>query len=108
MKSTRITKSTESTKTAVINFKVDPKVKARAQRRAKRLGVSLSTVLSGHLYEFARGDAFSIDFPEEKMTPRMERLIEQVQRENEELGTVGPFTPDEFIAHLKEISPHGD
>src|SRR5690606_4403789 len=99
--------TTKSNKTAVINFKVDPKVKARAQRRAKKLGVSLSTVLSGHLYEFARGDAFSIDFPEEKMTPHMEKLIARVQKENKEQGTVGPFdSVEDAIEYLHTIPPY--
>jgi antitoxin component of RelBE/YafQ-DinJ toxin-antitoxin module len=93
-------------KTAVINFKVDPKLKAAAQARAKKLGVSLSMILNDTLKEFASGKPMSIDFPEEQMTPHMERLIAEIEAENEREGTVGPFTLEEAKAYLK--SHHND
>lgn len=91
-------------KTAVINFKVDPKIKAMAQKRANELGVTLSMVMNNHLREFAGAKAVPFEFPTEKMTPHMEKLIAK----SEASGTVGPFTPDEFIAHIKNFPPNED
>ena len=85
-------------KTAVINFKVDPKLKAAAQARANKMGISQSIVLNDRLKEFAAGKPMSIDFPEEEMTPHLEKLI----KESEASGTVGPFnTIEDAIAFLK-------
>lgn len=74
-------------KTAIINFKADPQLKAAAQARARKLGIPLSTVLYGQLVAFASGAPLSIEFPKEKMTPHLEALI----AESEASGTVGPF-----------------
>jgi antitoxin component of RelBE/YafQ-DinJ toxin-antitoxin module len=77
----------ESMKTAVINFKVEPKIKTAAQARARKLGIPLSAVLYRQLLSFAKGDKFNFEYPAEQMTPHMEKLIE----ESEASGTVGPF-----------------
>lgn len=91
-------------KTAVINFKVDPKIKALAQKRADKLGVSLSMVLNDRLNSFANGEAFSMSFPAESMTLHMEKLIAK----SEDSGTVGSFSANEFIAHLRNLPPNED
>ncbi|MDZ7744493.1 MAG: hypothetical protein U5K77_01905 [Candidatus Saccharibacteria bacterium] len=62
-------------KTAVINFKVDPKLKALAQKRAKKLGVPLSSVLHTQLYSFAQGNAVTL--PAEPITPQLEKLLDE-------------------------------
>lgn len=96
-------------KTAIINFKVDPALKAAAQRRAKKLGISLSLVMSTQLRDFAAGGRVSLDFPAEPMTPRLEALITDVEQENERLGTVGPFDSAEAaIAYLRNLPPNED
>ena len=68
-------------KSAVINFKTDPLIKAAAQARAKKMGLSLSDVLYGQLSAFAQGGAVRIDFPAEAITPKLERLIAEVRAE---------------------------
>lgn len=40
--------------TAVINVKIEPKVKAQAQRIAESLGLSLSAVINGYLKQLIR------------------------------------------------------
>lgn len=92
----------ESMKTSVINFKVEPKIKAAAQTRARKLGVPLSAVLYRQLLSFAKGDKFSFEYPAEQMTPHLEKLIE----ESEASGTVGPFdTVEQAIKYLKNLPP---
>lgn len=52
--------------TAVINFKTDPLVKKRAQKRAKQLGLSLSGVMNSHLREFITGKNFHVELEKEE------------------------------------------
>ena len=40
--------------TATVNFKTEPKVKARAQKTAENLGFTLSSVLNAFLKQFIR------------------------------------------------------
>lgn len=88
-------------KTAVINIKVDPELKALAQKRAKALGVPLSYILHTQLINFTRGD--KVELPEEKMTPHLEKLIEEVEAEIAR-GEVSPAfdNTDDAIAWLKK------
>jgi antitoxin component of RelBE/YafQ-DinJ toxin-antitoxin module len=91
-------------KTTVVNFKVDPKVKVKAQARAKKMGISLSAILNMSLVDFAEGS--HVEFPARRMTPHMEKLIE----ESLASGTVGPFeTIDDAIDYLRDrMKQNGD
>jgi len=88
-------------KTAVINIKVDPELKARAQARAKKLGVPLSYVLHTQLLNFTRGD--KVELPQERMTPHLEKLLEEVEAEIAR-GEISPAfdSSDDAIAWLKQ------
>jgi antitoxin component of RelBE/YafQ-DinJ toxin-antitoxin module len=94
----------ESMKTAVINFKTDPRLKAAAQARAKKLGIPLSAILHNQLRAFAGGTEVKIEYPAEKMTPHLERLIE----ESEASGTVGPFDSVKEARAYFEAHNHED
>ncbi|MBA3758276.1 hypothetical protein H0X10_01420 [Candidatus Saccharibacteria bacterium] len=74
-------------KTAIINFKVDPKLKVQAQKRAKKLGVPLSYVIHAQLLNFTRGE--KVELPAERMTPHLEKLLEKVEAEIAQ-GEVSP------------------
>lgn len=85
-------------KTAIINIKVDPAIKEQAQMRAKKMGISLSSVLQADLYDFANGK--SVGFLAENITPKLERELEQSRNS----GAVGPFeTIDDAIDYLKRV-----
>lgn len=86
-------------KTAVINIKVDPKLKAQAQARAKKLGVPLSYVLHTQLLNFTRGE--KVELPAETMTPHLEKLIEEVEEEIAR-GEVSPSFEATDIAGMKK------
>lgn len=90
-------------KTAVINVKVDEQVKKRAQAVAKGFGFPLSTLINAYLMELA--NTGQIHFSSvEPMTPRMEKIIEQAEREIKAGETSGPFdTVDEAIAYLDSL-----
>lgn len=66
-------------KTAVVNVKIEPKLKALAQKRAKKLGVPLSQIIHTQLLNFTRGE--KVELPAERMTPRLEKLINEVEAE---------------------------
>ncbi|HTE57112.1 MAG TPA: type II toxin-antitoxin system RelB/DinJ family antitoxin [Verrucomicrobiae bacterium] len=90
-------------KTAILNVKVDEQVKKRAQAVAGSFGIPLSTLVNAYLMELA--ETGQIHFSAvEIMTPKMEKLIEQAQKEIEAGDTVGPFdTAEEAIDYLKRL-----
>ena len=64
----------------MINIKTDKKIKQQAQKVAKELGLPLGTVLNAYLREFIRTKKASFGIPP-KMTPRLEKLISQVEKD---------------------------
>lgn len=90
-------------KTAILNVKVDEQVKKQAQVVASSFGIPLSTLVNAYLMELA--ETGQIHFSAvEIMTPKMERLIEQAEKEIKSGETSGPFeTAEEAIAYLKTL-----
>ena len=90
-------------KTAVLNVKVDENVKKRAQVVASSFGIPLSTLVNAYLMELA--ETGQIHFSAvEIMTPKMERLIEQAEKEIKAGETSGPFeNTEDAIAYLKTL-----
>lgn len=85
-------------KTSVINIKVDPELKAKAQERARKLGVPLSYILHTQLINFTRGQ--KVELPAEIMSPQLEKLIKQVRAEVAR-GEVSPAFDADDIAGMK-------
>lgn len=85
-------------KTAVINIKVEPSLKAKAQKRARQLGVPLSYVLHAQLLNFTRGE--KIELPAEIPTPKLEKLLAEVEIEIAK-GEVSPAFDADDIAGMK-------
>jgi addiction module RelB/DinJ family antitoxin len=90
-------------KTAVINVKVDEQTKKRAQAVAGAFGIPLSTLVNAYLVELA--ETGQIHFSAvEVMTPKMEKLIEEAQKEIEAGKTVGPFdSVEEAVKYLEKL-----
>lgn len=90
-------------KTAIVNFKTDDATKAKAQAVAKQIGIPLSNLLNAYLYELA--STGSVHFTaSEPMTDKMEKLIEQAEKEIAAGETSGPFeTLEEMFAHLDSL-----
>ncbi|HEV2403747.1 MAG TPA: hypothetical protein VGS08_06130 [Candidatus Saccharimonadales bacterium] len=90
-------------KTAVLNVKVDEGVKRQATIVASSFGIPLSTLVNAYLVELA--ETGQIHFSAvEVMTPKMEKLIEQAEREIEAGEVSKPFgTAEEAIAYLKKL-----
>lgn len=90
-------------KTAILNVKVDEQVKKRAQEVAGNFGIPLSTLVNAYLIEL--GNTGQINFSTvEPMTEKMERIIEQAQKEIADGKTSGPFeTLEELFDHLDNL-----
>lgn len=90
-------------KTAIVNVKVDEQVKKRAQAVAGSFGIPLSTLVNAYLMELA--ETGQIHFSAvEIMTPQMEKVIEEAEKEIKAGETSGPFeTTEEAINYLKTL-----
>lgn len=90
-------------KTSVLNVKVDEQIKKQAQVVASSFGIPLSTLVNAYLMELA--ETGQIHFSAvEVMTPKMERLVEQADREIKAGQISGPFsTTEEAINYLKSL-----
>ena len=90
-------------KTAVLTVKVDDAVKARAQSVAQAVGIPLSTLVNAYLIDL--GTTGQVHFAaSEPMTPKMEKIIEEAEREIAAGETSGPFdTVEDAIAYLKKL-----
>ncbi len=92
----------EYTMKAQVNVKIDTKVKKDAQRRAKELGLSLSSIVNVTLKQFARTGKIDLSVPKYRMTPYLEGVIKEARAEYKAGKTAGPFaTAKEFIADLE-------
>ena len=90
-------------KTAILNVKVDEQVKKQAQAVAGSFGIPLSTLVNAYLIEL--GETRQIHFSAvEVMTPKMEKIIKQAEKEIKAGETSGPFeTEEEAINYLKSL-----
>lgn len=90
-------------KTAVLNVKVDEQVKKRAQSVARSFGIPLSTLVNAYLIELANtGQVYFSTV--EPMTEKMEKVIEQAEKEIKNGQVSGPFeTLEEVFDHLDNL-----
>ncbi len=90
-------------KTSVLSIKIDEDVKKRAQAVAGSFGIPLSTLVNAYLVELAETQQVHFSAVE-VMTPHMEKIIGEVEKEIAAGETSGPFeTVEEAIANLKSL-----
>jgi len=91
--------------TAVVNIKVDPKIKKRVQKKANEFGLSLSSVINVYLRKFL--NAKEVEFSDVRLepTPYLKRLIKQSEKDIK-AGRVSPrfSSAEESLAWLDD--PH--
>jgi len=85
--------------TAIVNVKVDPKIKKQAQKVAQTLGFSLSSLINAYLRQFVRDRTVGFSDVRLELTPYAKRMLKQTQKDFKD-GNVQTFTPDEYLAHL--------
>ena len=86
-----------------VNIKIDSDIKHKAQKVAKEMGLSLSSVVNASLTQFARTGELHVSSAL-KMTPYLENLVREAREDYKKGKTYGPFeTVEEFIGHLKKL-----
>jgi len=89
-----------------MTIKVDKDVKSKAQATAKQMGLPLSTLINAYLREIAATGRVELSVVEE-MTPQMERIIRQAEKEIAAGETSGPFyNIEEAETYLDALGPH--
>jgi addiction module RelB/DinJ family antitoxin len=76
--------------TTVMSIRTDTKVKADAQALASKIGIPLGTIVNAYLRKFIRDGGVSFN-TDERMTPQMERIVAQAEKEIKNGETIGPF-----------------
>jgi len=85
----------------VITIKTDDETKKAAQQLAKEAGITLSSLINSYLKQVIATRRIEIYAPEQ-MTPKLEKLIEQVEKDREAGQVSKPFdNPDDFLKDLK-------
>ena len=96
----RFMKATNDTTT--LSLKTRKQVKQLAQMRAKQLGIPLGTLVNAFLRDL--GQTGEVHFTiAEPITPKMEKIIQEMRAEIAASDTYGPFDIDEAEAFLDDI-----
>jgi len=83
-----------------INLKIDNSVKKQAQKRAKDLGLSLSSIVNATLKQFARTGELELSSAP-RITPYLEDLVLEARKDYAEGKTSGPFNnASDLTKHL--------
>lgn len=73
-----------------MSIKIDENLKRQAQATASAIGIPLSTLINAYLREVVATGRVEFSAAE-PMTPQMERIIEQAEKEIAAGETYGPF-----------------
>lgn len=84
-----------------VNLKIDSSIKKNAQKRAKELGLSLSSVVNATLSQFARTGELELSVAP-KMTPFLENLVKEARTDYEARKLKVYENADDFIASLNK------
>ncbi len=82
-------------KTAVLNIKIDPKVKKEAQKVADELGFTLSAIINASLKNLSRSKTISFSVLEP--SARLKRSIKSARLDRARGNSVGPFRDAESM-----------
>lgn len=91
--------------TAVINFKIDKKIKTQAQKIAEAMGLNLSDVLNIYLRGFVKIKELHISLNDEELNPSDE-LLEAIREARKEYkgGKMKSYKNiDSLITRLEKI-----
>ncbi len=85
--------------TAVVNIKVEPKIKKQAQQVAHALGFSLSSLINAYLRQLVRDRTVGFSDVQLELTPYAKRMLKQSERDFAQ-GKFQSFTPSEYLAYI--------
>jgi len=89
--------------TAIINFTTEPKLKAEAQKVAKKIGIPLSLALNNYLRHFV--ETKTVTFREEIPNARTVKIFKQAEKNWKEGKTSPLFDTGEDA--VKWLEDHG-
>lgn len=85
----------------VITIKINPETKKAAKELAADAGLTLSGLVNSYLKQVTATRHIDLRIPQ-KMTPKMERLLDEAEKDIAEGKTIGPFSDaDEAVKALK-------
>lgn len=85
-------------------IRIDPKIKAKAQKLAKELGTNLSTIVNMQLNQFVRQKRLRVGQDDEFSPEQVKYLVDLKKRiASGEEEMEGPFTPEEILADMRAI-----
>ncbi len=90
-------------RTEIINIKTDPVTKKQAQKTARDLGLSLSTLLNAYLKQFVKNKTVTFGASQEEPSEWLIKSLEAAKKDEEE-GWVSPAfdNVEDSIAWLKD------
>lgn len=89
--------------TAVINIKTQPEVKAQAQRVARGLGLSLSSLINAFLKQFVKTKKVTFSLDDEIPNKRTIAILKQAEKDYKKGNTSPAFkTGKEAVAWLEK------
>lgn len=84
-----------------VNLKIDTDIKKKAQKTAKELGLSLSSVVNASLNQFAKTGELHVSL-NPRITPHLEDLVKEAREDFKKGNVSGRFqTAKDFMKHLK-------
>lgn len=90
--------------TAVLNVKVDSRIKSRAKQAAERLGLSLSGVVNAYLRELINTESVQFSTHRKEIpSPYLIKAIKDARKDRRLGRTVGFDNVDEAIAYLDTL-----
>lgn len=89
--------------TAVINIKTAPETKAQAQRVARDLGLSLSSLINAFLKQFVKTKKVTFSLDDEIPNKRTIAILKQAEKDYKKGNTSPAFkTGEEAVAWLEK------
>ena len=84
-----------------VNLKIDSHTEEMAMKQAKKLGLSLSSIVNATLTQFVRTGELEFSTAP-KMTSFLEDLVNEARADYKANKTSGPFSSvDDLMTHLK-------
>ena len=91
-------------KTAVINIKTDPKVKASAQKVASELGFSLSSLINGYLRQLVKTKTINFSLRDEEPSELLIKAIKEAEEERKSGNYYSFAKTDEALEFIDKIN----
>ncbi len=87
-----------------IHINIDQKTKSEAAELAEELGLDLSVIIRASLKNFILTKTFHVE-KTYRMTPYLESLIEEINKEKDSTNWSGPFsTPEQLDKHFSTVT----